>query len=217
MRPVCPVIAALLGSLGQAHAIEPENLNNITFQNGTGMAIEYVFLSPGDSEYWGTDILGANRVLDNGDSLGFFIHYPKRCNDFDIMAVAENRDAYTIYDYEICDGEEAVIQLSRHNLDETAPAFEFTEITLENQLSYEIWYMFFSPADSEMWGVDQLDENSVLAPGDSLSVLLPIGAREVRYDVQAVDQDEDTYTFYVELDNSKSSYLFAVEPADLDD
>jgi len=47
-------------------------------------------------------------------------------------------------------------------------------------------------------------------------VLLPTTRDEVRYDVQAVDEDADSYTFFVQVDNSRDTYTFAVEPSDLD-
>lgn len=40
-----------------ALAVDPANLSRITFENRTGGDIRYLCLSPGDSDYWGTDIL----------------------------------------------------------------------------------------------------------------------------------------------------------------
>ncbi len=63
---------ALLALTVKANAgINPENLNQITFENRTGQTIQYVFVSPSDSQHWSTDILGSSRVMHNGDSLGF--------------------------------------------------------------------------------------------------------------------------------------------------
>lgn len=208
----------LLSIMGRAQAqgIDPANLNLITFHNETGGTIEYVFLSPGDSGHWSTDILGSHRVLDNRDSLGFYIHYPNRCDEFDIMAIGGNGNAFTLFDYQICDGREAHITLDQKSLDESAPELDLVEIVLENELNYEIQYLFFSPGDSIMWGVDQLDAHTILQPGQAVSVLLPVQDREVRYDVQAVDEDHDSYTFFVEVDNSRDRFTFEVEPQDID-
>jgi len=208
----------LISIVGQAQAqgINPSNLNLITFQNSTGEAIEYVFLSPGDSAHWSTDILGSSRVLSNGNSLGFYIHYPNRCDEFDILAIGASGDAFMMFDYQICDGTEAYVPLDRKSLGDAAPDFDLVEIVLENETNYDIQYLFFSPGDSIMWGVDQLDESTILQPGESLSVLLPTTRDEVRYDVQAVDEDQDSYTFFVQVDNSLDRYTFGVEPSDLD-
>ena len=40
--------------------------------------------------------------------------------------------------------------------------------------------------------------------------------QRVSYDVQAVDEDHDSYTFSVQLDNSNESYVVGVEPSDID-
>lgn len=210
--------AALLVMLsaGPALAVDPDELNLITFQNRTGEDIRYIFLSPGDSEYWGSDILGSTRVLENGADLGFFIHYPDRCNEFDIYAVGTSGSAFLLYGYEICDGEEGEVRLSRGNLKNDEPDFTYTTVRLANGTDYDIWYLFFSPGDSQMWGVDQLDRETILTPGETLSVLLPVGNDEVRYDVRAVDEDEDTYTFYVEIDPGQDEHVYTIENSDLD-
>lgn len=201
---------------GAQAGVNPSALNLITFENRTGSTIEYVFLSPGDSSYWSTDILGSSRVLRNGDSLGFYIHYPNHCNDFDIMAIDTNGNAFTLFDYEICDGQEAVIPLFNNALNSSAPSLDLVEVEIENDTGYDIQYLFFSPGDSAMWGVDQLDESTILRTGQSVSLLLPVESYDVRYDVQAVDEDRDSYTFYVQIDDSRDYYNYSVELSDLD-
>ena len=201
---------------GTSFAVDPDELNLITFENRTGDSITYIFLSPSDSQNWGTDILGSSRVLGDDEDLGFYIHYPDRCNEFDIYAVGANDEAYLVYGYEICDGREANVRLTQRNLDASAPNFDFTTVTIENDTGYDIWYLFFSPGDSDMWGVDQLDKSTILYPHNDLSVLLPVGRKSVRYDVQAVDEDRDTYTFFVEIDPKRSEHTFSIDLGDLD-
>jgi hypothetical protein len=197
-------------------AVSPDELNLITFKNNTGQDITYIFLSPGDSEHWGTDILGSTRVLGDDDELGFYIHYPERCNEFDIYAVGANEDSFLVYGFEICDGTEAEVELTRRNLDAAAPNFEYTTVTIANDTDYRIDFLFFSPDDSEMWGVDQLDKDTTMSPGDEVSVLLPVGDTVVRYDVQAVDEDEDTYTFVVEINPKLDEHRYSIVNSDLD-
>jgi hypothetical protein len=220
MRIPTPIRAVLTLAAGLAAApslaVNPQNLNLITFQNRTGGDIRYIFLSPSDSQYWGTDILGSTRVLNDDDELAFYIHYPDRCNDFDIYAIGANDEAFVVYGYEICDGKEARVKLGRRDLKEDAARFNFTSVEIANGTDYEIWYLFFSPGDSSMWGVDQLDKETILDPGESVRLLLPLTDEEVRYDVRAVDEDEDTYTFYVEIGPESDEYLFSVVNEDLD-
>jgi hypothetical protein len=197
-------------------AVDPDELNLITFENRTGSDIRYVFLSPSDSSYWGTDILGSSRVLGNDEDVAFFIHYPAACNEFDIVAIASDGEAFVVYGYEICDGREAVVRLSEQDLNDDAPRFDFATIQIANDTDYEIWYLFFSPGDSDMWGVDQLDKDTILDPGESVRLLLPLTEESVHYDVRAVDEDEDTYTFYVEVGPAGNEYLFSITNGDLD-
>lgn len=201
---------------GQAAAVNPAHLNLITFENRTGDDIRYIFLSPADSQYWGTDILGSTRVLHDDSDLGFYIHYPEACNEFDIYAVGSNDNAYLVYGHEICDGTEAEVRLTKRDLKDDAPNFDFTTVELANDTDYEIWYLFFSPGDSEMWGVDQLDKDTILEPGDAVRLLLPVADGETRYDVRAVDEDEDTYTFYVEIGPKRDEHVFSIVNGDLD-
>lgn len=215
---LCNVLVLGLALLaGPTYAVNPANLNLITFENRTGDDITYIFLSPSDSSHWGTDILGSSRVLNDDEDIGFFIHYPEACNEFDIYAVGSNDNAYLVYGYEICDGKEAEVRLTRRNLSDSAPSFDFTTVEINNDTDYEIWYLFFSPGDSSMWGVDQLDKETILYPGDSVSLLLPVSGKEdVRYDVRAVDEDEDTYTFYVEIDAKQSEHVYSIVNSDID-
>jgi len=210
------VAALLLSCTLSAHAVDPDELNSITFRNSTGYDINYLFLSPGDSGYWGTDILGATTYFYNGDSRGFYIHYPDSCNTFDIMAIDEDDDAYILWDYEICDGSSETITFTLADLNDDAPDFNLVTLNLRNDTNYIMNYIFFSPDDSEMWGVDQLDDETVLGPNETLSLLLPAEAKSIRYDVRTVDEDEDTYTFSVNIDTSRSEWTFPIELSDMD-
>jgi hypothetical protein len=211
---------AVLSFLGlfthPALAVDPGELNLITFENRTGDDIRYIFLSPGDSQYWGTDILGSSRTLHDGEDLGFYIHYPDHCDNFDIYAVGSKDEAYLVYGHEICDGKEAKVRLTPRNLDDAAPDFSYTTVEIDNDTDYDIWYLFFSPGDSQMWGVDQLDKTTILEPGDALTVLLPVHNESMRYDVQAVDEDNDTYTFYVEIEPDREQHVYSIVNSDLD-
>ena len=193
------LICLVLAIPATVSAIDPDNLNSGAFGNRTGADIYYLYVSPGDSELWGTDILGSERVLDDGDTLEFFIHYPDQCNDFDIMAVDGFDVAYIVNDFEICDGSEASVSFTSDDALSTPPEFELMQLELTNNTGYEILYLFVSPEDSNMWGVDQMDSETTLDEGDTISLGLSFNATDIRYDVHAVDVDGDTYTFQVDL------------------
>jgi hypothetical protein len=176
-------------------SFDPDYLNKVTFINKTGADIWYVFLSPGDSGEWGFDILGSERVLENKNLLSFYISYPDYENDFDIMAIDEDGNTFILFDEKFSDDGEVDIIITEADLDDDNPEMSFLEIQFENQTDYEMLYLFVSPADSDMWGVDMMDDEQTLMSFDTLSLLAPSGEDEVSYDVMAVDADNDEYTF----------------------
>lgn len=210
------VVLAIVLASPLTFAADPSGLNQITFENRTGDEIRYLFLSPGDSQFWGTDVLGASRTLADDQDVSFFIDYPSECNSFDIYAATTSGRAYLVYDHEICDGKAATVRFTRRNLDAEAVKFNYTIVNLKNDTRYEIQYLFFSPGDSNMWGVDQLDTTTTLSPGETLSMLLPLTKDVARYDVRAVDVDDDTYSFAVEIDPTLSEHNYPIEESDRD-
>ncbi|MBB6481253.1 hypothetical protein [Spirochaeta isovalerica] len=173
---------------------DPSSLNRVTFINKTGADIWYVFLSPGDSSEWGFDILGSERVLENNNLLSFYVFYPNYSDNFDIMAIDENGKTFVLYEKEFSDDEEITVLITSGD-EEDNPGMEFIEVEFENQTDYEMLYLFVSPTDSEMWGVDMMDEEQTLYPYDTLSLLAPYDDETVSYDVMAVDEDMDEYQF----------------------
>ena len=195
-------------------AFDEDDLNLITFENLTRRTIEFIFLSPGDSEYWGPEILGSERVLESRDSLGFWILYPEECNTFDIMAIDEDGGTLIIYDYEICDGSDELIEFVNKDMVDDAPDLEFVTIYIEND-TLPIYYIFISPSDSEYWGVDYLDETTILEMEESVSFLFPISNETIEFDLMAVDEDFDEYQFSFDVDEDSDEYTFAIEISDL--
>lgn len=180
-------------------AFDDDELNLITFYNDTGYDIWYIFVSPGDSEYWGPELLGADRVLEDGQFLGFWIHYPESSNEFDIMAIDDDGYTFVQYGFEISDDEEAEIWFEFDDLLEDAPEMEFLTVNVTNE-TIPLYYFFCSPADSDMWGVDLFDEETILDSDESFSFLIPANWDEVvEYDVLAVDEDMDDYTFTLNI------------------
>ncbi|MFW5813927.1 MAG: hypothetical protein ACOCWX_00655 [Spirochaetota bacterium] len=200
-----------------AAAIDPANLNRITFVNKTGYDIVYLFFSPGDSDYWGADILSTTRTLDDGEKVGFYIHYPDATNAFDFLAIDEDGDAYIIWDYEITDGDSAVIEVTLEDLEGGYDLPALATVDLINDTGYDIWFAFFSPGDSRVWGIDMLDDETILEPDETLSLLVPVTDTATRYDFHGVDVDEDAYEFWVELSDAQSEYTYAIEFSDLVD
>ena len=214
-RDALGLFFALAFSAG-AETFDEGWLNNVSFFNDTANDINFIFLSPGDSDYWGPEILGSDRVLESGDALGFYIYYPDECNEFDIMAIDDEGNTAVIYDYTICDGIEEEIQFVNKDMRDDEPDMDFVTVYVEND-TIEVWYVFISPEDSEMWGVDYLDESTVLDTGDFVSFLFPMLDDDVTgYDLMAVDSDLDTYSFSFDIDYSSDEDTYVIEIGDLD-
>jgi hypothetical protein len=191
-----------------------ETLNTITIQNNTGFEFIYIFFSPGDSEYWGPDILGADTLPD-GESAEFLVSYPDYSNDFDIMMVDEDGDTYSFYNYTISDDSPAYIEVTLDDYD-ASDSIDMNFVTAEfrNELDYDIWYFFFSPADSTMLGVDLLNSSTTLDAGETFTFLIPASSQDVTYDFYGYDEDEDRYSFQVDV--SDTDFSKAIEATDID-
>jgi hypothetical protein len=199
-----------------AFAFDPSELNKITFQNSTGEKIETIFLSPSDSEYWGPDIIGADFVVKDGGSLGYYIHYPDKSFKFDIMATDEAGHMFEVYNYVLTDGKEATITLTQKNLNSKAPELTFATLKVRNNTDKEMQYLFISPSDSDAWGVDLLASESTLAAGDMHSIVIPIGKEKVTYNLMASDENDDEYVFDLTIDPAKGKEFDAtIDAGDL--
>jgi len=218
MRRIAPVAALIaLASAVGAFAFNPDELNKITFDNATGTKIEMIFLSPGDSKYWGPDIIGADYYLKDGASLGYYVHYPEKSFKFDIMATDDQGNKFEVRDYTLTDGKEAKVKFTRKNLNREAPDFTLATVHIENNTGHELQYLFVSPNDSDAWGVDLLDEDTTVADGDQHSFVLAVGKEKVKYNLMAVDENNDEYKFNMTIDpTAKKDFTWSVDPGDLD-
>jgi hypothetical protein len=217
MRKVLGVSLVLyVLSVASAFAFDPNELNKVTFKNSTGARIETIFLSPSDSDYWGPDIIGADYVLKDGGSIGFYLHYPEKKFSFDIMANDEAGNSFEVYKYQVTDGKEATITFTKKNLNKSAPDFTFASLEVQNDTDHEMQYLFVSPSDSDAWGVDLLNEDTTLAAGDSHTVVIPMDKDSVTYNLMATDENDDEYVFDVVIDPAKGKdFHVTIEQADL--
>lgn len=200
--------AGLLGAQERA-------LNTVRFTNDTGFEISFLFFSPGDSEYWGPDLLGSEETLRDGEYVEFFVHYPDSCGSFDFMAVDTDGDAYLIWDYQVCDNRAENVRVTLDAFSGPAPEMTYVELRVANELPLDIYYLFLSPGDSGMWGADYLSSAGLLQEGRVSSFLVPAMEEPIIYDVVAVDQESDLYSFSIEIDASRESYQYSIEMSDL--
>jgi hypothetical protein len=183
---------------------QSEFFNTVKFVNNTREDIRYLFFSPADSEYWGPDVLGDSRTLSSKGSVEFYISYPNETDSFDFLAIDTSGNVYEIYEESITDGYAAQIVINKTSKSDKIDLDSFEEeligLEIMNETGLELFYLFVSPSDSEMYGIDFMDSETTLQPGASVSVLLFNSNAEVEYDVQGIDVDDDTYSFSLSLD-----------------
>ena len=199
MKKILFLIIILIATSG-LYSFDEDYLNKVSFINNTGGDIWYLFLSPGDSEYWGFDILGSERTIEDNNLLSFYILYPDSENYFDIMAIDEDGNSFILYDQLISDDEQCNVIISEGDLDDGVQDFGFVQVDFENQTDYEMLYIFVSPSDSAMWGVDMMDDEQTLLSWETLSILAPYSDEITSFDVMTVDEDLDEYQFSLEID-----------------
>lgn len=214
MRKIIVASAVMLATLsGSLFAFDSDELNKLNITNNTGETISYLFISPGDSADWGPDMLGMD-VLSNGDDVSYYMHYPQRTGDFDILAIDSDNQRYEVRAFRLTDGTEGSVTITARNKTQVR-APELINVTLNNKSGYEMTYVFFSPADSSMYGADILGSaNTLEDEGDhSFAILKPDD--ETKYDFWGVDEDNDEYKFQVTIRPSQSNVSVDIELSDL--
>jgi hypothetical protein len=132
------------------------------------------------------------------------------------MATDENGNKFEVRDFEMTDGKEASVKITPKSLNSSAPAFTLATVHIDNNTGHELQYLFVSPSDSDAWGVDLLDEETTVADGDSHSFVLAVGKAKLKYNLMAVDENNDEYKFNITIDPAaKKEFSWAVEPGDL--
>ncbi len=210
---VLAVVLAVIATV-QLQAFEPAGLNQVTFVNRTGYEMQYIFFSPEDSDYWGADILGAERVLADREEVRFFVSYPEQCARFDFLGIDEDLDTYSAMGFELCDDAPRTFIIDMELFEGDMGEPEFSALQLENTLDNDIYFLFVSPSDSGIWGVDVLDSQSIFAPGESVEVLVLLGS-DGRFDIMAVDAAMESYSFSIQLEE-QGQYQFLIEESDRD-
>lgn len=214
------IAAAVLFVLGSAawadsNTFDPSELNHITIANKTGHEIDFIFCSPADSQEWGADVLGSNNTLADGDSRAFYIHYPDASDKFDFLVIDDQGTSYDAFDQVVQDGKESTITFSKDSEKLDAPKLEVANVKVTNKTGKEIFYVFVSPGDSQMWGLDVLDDQTTLAAGDSYELLIPVSSDAVKYDFLGATQEGAMYQFTMKLSDKTKDYAFDVETSDL--
>ncbi len=141
----------------------------ITIVNQAPMDACYVFISPSDSDSWMDDWLGDDETIATGDSRSFNV--PQ--DTFDVMV----RD---------CGG---AVMATFWNIDHgttlTVGKPGAHVLTVENDSSTEVCYIYISPVTSDEWGEDWLGLKETIDTGEMRYFFVDPGT----YDLMAADCD----------------------------
>jgi hypothetical protein len=166
---------------------------SLTVTNGSERTACSIYVAPDESIEWGEERLGT-EVLDPGESHAVEISdgvYRVRVNDCDGNLIAEYND------FEV-DGA-TTLAVEEKSVDNTlVSAGEPGTLTVINNSSDDVCYVFVSPAGSTSWGNDWLGDSTILENGDQQTITVGSGVN----DMQAADCDGNAIAEQYEIDFS---------------
>lgn len=201
----------LLAALGLVTAASAANVEIIN--NTDGWDIWYIYISPVTSDSWGDDWLGSEILYD-----GEYIVFDVPAGTYDIMLVDEDDDEYIQYGVDVYDyytwsvtlDDLGSVDYSSDYYEGGATVYGDAPVTIYNDTGgYDIWYIYCNPSSYSEWGDDRLG-SEILWDGEEFTFWVDGGDY---YDIQCVDEDDDTYTFWEVWIDSDGLYL----PVDLGD
>jgi hypothetical protein len=142
----------------------------LTVINNTDTAVWYVYISPSTSSEWGDDLLGSSTIQP-GDSYTFNVTE----GTYDLKAEDENHNVMATRFEEYISGD-LEWTLSTEGGGSAS-------LTLVNNSSDTVCYVYISPSTSSDWGADWLGASETLSTGDSRTFSLEAGT----YDLKAED------------------------------
>lgn len=162
------------------------DVGELVVENLSQQTVCYLFVSPTDAEDWGEDQLGTDEVINSGEAFSVF-DIPT--GTYDLRA-------------DDCNGETLVEQyaakITTAGLTWTLSDTEGVTLTLVNNSSQTICYVYFSPTDAEDWGPDQLDSDQVLPSGQSIDFQgITPGMYDLR--VEACDTEDAVEDYGLDL------------------
>lgn len=204
-------------AVGVSSAAIQDEVNVVTISNQTGNTINYLFVSPGDSGMWGPDVLDSETVLGAGGQAQFYVHYPEACGLFDFMAIDADGASFVLNNQQVCDGTPANVTITKSAYDGSRGSFGKMGVQLQNDTFSQLDFIFVSPNDSAMIGVDMLNAKSVLPVGNAFTLIVPREERTARYQVISFGNDGSRYDFSIELNfsqNENDTVAYKIENSD---
>lgn len=154
---------------------------DFTIVNRSPEDICYVLISPSDADSWGEDQLGENDTISPGDR----------------QTITMPNDTYDIR-VENCDGA-AMATAWEQSSDTTVTAGQSganVKLTVINDSSVDICYIYVSPSDGDDWGDDRMGDMESLPPGGLRAFYVEADT----YDLMAANCDDETLIEEYEVD-----------------
>ena len=149
--------------------------------NQTDQTVWFVQLSPSEARNWGQDELGPTETMPPGASRTFEVP----AGTYDLRVIDSNIDILT-EDYGIDLSVSASYTLTPGG---GQPATGGpTTVTLHNQLSLPVCFVFMSPTSNPSWGSDWLSASEIIQPGANQGFAVPT---DEPYDLQARDCNQN--------------------------
>lgn len=156
-------------------------LVDFTLVNQADQTVWFVQLSPSDARNWGQDELGPTETMPPGASRTFEVP----AGTYDLRVIDSNIDILT-EDYGLDLSVSASYTLTPGG-GQPSPGGA-TTVTLINQLSLPVCFVFMSSSTNTSWGSDWLDASEVIQPGASRGFAVPTTEP---YDLQARDCNQN--------------------------
>ena len=167
-------------------AFDPVDMSEITFINrlASGCSIEFVFVAPSGGNAWGPDLLKKASApgikpqkLISDAEMSCYIYSLRDGAGYDVLAMDGNGDSYVIYNVRVNSGNEAVVPVTELTRNMKAIAGLLLDtVTIVNDTGEDLYYLFFSPPGSDLWGIELLNRETTLPSGERM-VFIIIGAR----------------------------------------
>jgi len=217
------VSSLILVSFSQSENVEGKvNLSilvEVTFTNDLEWEISSFYISSSDSDYFGGEMLSTakNEVLSSGESLTLFM-VP---GEYDILLFDVDYDIWSgkCYVSASDNGETrgGTTYISFNEVDLFYEEFgyidETYDVEIEVYTTVPVDYLFFSPSDSNSWGVDYLGEIS-LVNGDVYSFSFMKTEPPTTFDLQVIFNDGNQ--LLMEVDGSGNAAFSLGVPPDED-
>lgn len=186
---------------------EPETIQSpgeVSFLNRTGFTLEEVYIYQG-TDGWGEDRLG-DETMNTDRDRSFDLSAGKGCL-YNVRALDEDGDIYTLINQNLCINKEIVLtlddmgeaSLNALSLDDDTAT---TPVQVFNDVKETIHFLFSRVArEGEEWSIDLLGAQEFVVEGESQTVEVPLPPDNAcRFDVKATNMDASAVWLIRDID-----------------